>query len=678
MFPEIPVSEPILIFALAMIVFLVAPLLLKLCRLPGLIGIIIVGALIGPNALHILDRNDTIILLGEIGLVYLMFIAGLEININKFIEKIDRSLVFGVISFIIPQITGTAIGYYFLGLSLPVSLLFASIFASHTLLAYPVIRRLGIVNNEAITAAVGGTILTDTLALMVLAVVLSSTEGSLDMFFWIRLGVGLLLFFAGAWLIVPRISRWFFSKLTEESYFEFIFVMAVTFVTAYFAEIAGVEPIIGAFLAGLLLNRLIPNSSPLMNRIEFVGNALFIPFFLLSVGMLVNIRAFTEGGQQLTLALWLVMLVLVTKLAAAWMTGWTYGYGKDQVMSMFGLSVGQAAAALAIVLIGYEAGFFEQSMINAVVMMILVIGIISPHIVERYGKRVSLAEQASFSPVERSPRVLVSFSIHSAYKQFLLDLALMIRDRRSDEPLHVLSVVKRDGSNSDKKVAEAEKMLNEMTAYAACAEVPVDTHVRLNYNIASGIMKAVLDNRISTIVIGWDGVHSPKESVIGSIIDQLLRGTEKLVLVSMIRNPLCNTKEITLIIPPGIDHNRGMYPFVELAGSISEGTSAQVRALVVGGDPDIYKAIFKKIVPDLPIRFESKDSWSDLINMLHSWDWSRNDLIISANARRDTPGWHPVLQTLPKRISAFFEGNLLIAYLSTEERVDDLEYFGIE
>jgi nucleotide-binding universal stress UspA family protein len=452
-------------------------------------------------------------------------------------------------------------------------------------------------------------------------------------------------------------------------------VLAVAFVIAYLAEVAGVEPIIGAFFAGLLLNRLIPNSSPLMNRIEFVGNALFIPFFLLSVGMLVDVGAFLEGGSQLTLALWLIGLVLITKLAAAWITGRVYGYGNAQVMSMFGLSVGQAAAALAIVLIGFEAGLFGHDMINAVVMMILVIAIISPNIVERYGGRVSLSEEATYGPAESAPRVLVSFSIHSAYKQLLLDLALMIRDRKSDEPLHVISVVKRDDGNSEKKVAEAERMLRETTAYAACAEVPVLTHVRLNYNVASGIMKAVIENRISTVVMGWDGAHAPKESVIGSIIDQFLRGTEKLVLVSLIRHPLCNTKEITMIIPTGIDHNAGFYPIVDAVRRVSEGTSAPVKALVVRDDVTIYEKIFKRVSPDIPIRFESLSSWSDLINMLHSKEWSRDELIITANARRDTPGWHPVLQTLPKRISSFFEGNLLMAYPPTEEDGDEMEFF---
>lgn len=675
MFQGIPIHEPVLIFALSMLVFLIAPLLFKLFRLPGMIGIILAGTLIGPNALHILERDDTIILLGEIGLVYLMFMAGLEINITKFIEKIDRSLVFGAFSFIIPQVAGTVAGYYILGLSFLEALLFASVFASQTLLAYPVIKRLGIINNEAITAVIGGTMLTDTMTLTVLAVVISSLGGSLDLFFWTKLGVGMIIFFMGSWLIVPRIAKWFFTKFTDESYFKFLFVLAVTFVIAYLAEMAGIEPIIGAFLAGLLLNRLIPNSSPLMNRIEFVGNALFIPFFLLSVGMLTNIHSFFGGGYQLTLAFWMIGLMFISKLGAAWITGLIYRYGKDQIMSMFGLSIGHAGAALAIVLIGFDAGLFNESMINAVVMMIFVVGIISPQIVEMYGSRVSLAEKATYNPAEVSPRILVSFSTQLPYKQFLIDLALMIRDCKSDEALHVVSVVKHDGNNSEQIVAETEKMLQETVNYAACAEVDVNTHVRLDYNIASGIMRTVLENRISTVVIGWDGTTSFKESVLGSIIGQLLRGTEKRVLVSMIRHPLCNTQSITLILPHGIDHNPGLYSVVDAVKKISEGTSVPVKALVVGDNPAIYKEIFNRLSPEIPIIFKGLDGWKSLMDMLRTIPYSPTELMIVASTRRDSPGWHPILQVLPKRIISFFKCNLIIVYSQIEERRDNLNHF---
>ena len=666
MLPSTPIHEPVLIFALAMLIFLIAPLLFKSLRLPGMIGVILAGALIGPNALHILERDATIVLLGEIGLVYLMFIAGLEININKFIEKIDRSLVFGTLTFLIPQVAGTAVGYYVLDLSFTVALLFASVFASQTLLAYPIIKKLGIVNNEGITAAIGATLLTDTLTLMILAIVVSSMDGSLDMFFWIKLLFGLVVFFVGSLFIVPRIARWFFSKLTDESYFEYLFVLAIAFVLAYLAEIAGIEPIIGSFFAGLLLNRLIPNTGPLMNRIEFAGNVLFIPFFLLSVGMLRNFHSFFGGGNQLTLGFLMIGAMIIAKFGAAWLAGKIYHYSKDQIMTMFGLSIGHAAAALAIVLVGSEAGLFNENMINAVIMMILIAGIISPQIVEIYGKRVSLADSITCNTLESDSRVLVSFSTQSTYKQLLIDLALMIREKKSIEPLHVLSVVKHD-TNPEKKVIEAEKSLMETINYAACAEVPVKTHVRLRHNIASGIMGASLENRISTIVMGWDGIHSPKESIIGSAIDQVLRGTKKLVLVSMIRNPLGNTQGITLIIPQYMNHNPGFCSVVDSIKKIAQHTSAPVKAMVVADDPEKYKEFFDSSGSDISIVFEGIEEWDMLMNSLDARDKSQNDLIIIASTHRDTPGWHSILQVLPKRITTLFKGNLIIAYPPSEE-----------
>ncbi|MEM4780824.1 MAG: cation:proton antiporter, partial [Halalkalicoccus sp.] len=260
---ELPVADPALIFALAIIVFLVAPLAFQRYRLPGIVGIILVGAAIGPNALGVLDRDATIVLLGEVGLIYLMFLAGLEIDVDEFAASVDRSVVFGLLSFLVPQAVGTAAGMVVLDLSFAAASLFASIFSSHTLLAYPVANKLGIVGDEAITATIGGTIVTDTLALLVLAVVAASARGALDAAFWVQLGIGLALFFAGVWFLVPRIGVWFFRGHNDESYFEFLFVMAVLFVCAYLAELAGVETIVGAFLAGLVLNRLIPEHGTL-------------------------------------------------------------------------------------------------------------------------------------------------------------------------------------------------------------------------------------------------------------------------------------------------------------------------------------------------------------------------------------------------------------------------------
>ncbi|MDL5362564.1 cation:proton antiporter [Halalkalicoccus sp. NIPERK01] len=668
----LPVSDPVLIFALAMIVFLAAPLFFQRYRLPGIVGVILVGAAIGPNALGVLERGETIVLLGEVGLIYLMFVAGLEIDVDQFATSVDRSVVFGLLSFVIPQAVGTVAGVLVLGLSIPAAALFASIFASHTLLAYPVANKLGIVTDEAMTATIGGTILTDTLALLVLAVVAASAQGALDAAFWVRLGIGLALFFAGVWVLVPRVGTWFFRTVDEESYFEFLFVMSTLFVCAYLAEVAGVEPIVGAFLAGLVLNRLIPEHGTLMNRIEFVGNALFIPFFLLSVGMLVDVRAVAEGPRTLLIASVLVASVLVTKFAAAWLTGRLYGFDREQVAGMFGLSLGQAAAALAIVLVGFRLGIegFDGDMVNAVVVMILAASVISPAVVERAGKRLAVAGERGAVRGERQ-RVLIPFSAGSRHREELLDLAFALRDPRSGEALRVLTVVE-PGEGVERRVARAESMLDRAAEYASGAEVPVETRTRLEYNVASGIVNAGVENRITTFVIGWDGARSRRQRVLGDVIDQVLGRTSQLVLVSRVREPLNTTRGIVLLLPPGIDGNAGFAEAIHTVKTLATRIGVRVRGVVVGESERCERAV-ERIEPAVDVGFETVSDWKALLALLRD-DVSPDDLVVCMSARRGTRGWHPELGTLPKSISTLHEGDFLVVYPASAERADDRRF----
>ena len=675
-----PIENPVLIFALAMLIFLTAPLLLERYRLPGIVGILLVGAVIGPNGLHVLARDQTIVLLGQVGLLYLMFVAGLEINVNRFIENRDQSVVFGILSFVIPQVVGTIFGVWVLGLSVPAALLFASIFASHTLLAYPIVNRLGIASNGAMTAAIGGTILTDTLALLVLAVVVAAEQGVLGPGFWAQLTVGLTAFFVGVWILVPRIARWFFRNLSEESYFEFLFVMAVLFVCAYLAEVVGVEAIIGAFLAGLVLNRLISETGPLMNRIEFVGNALFIPFFLLSVGMLVDVGIVLEGSATLVIGGSLVVLVIVTKFLSAWLTGRLYDFAPDEVLGMFGLSVGQAAAALAIVLIGFDVGVpgFDRHMINGVVLMILVASVLSPLVVQRAGlELVRERERVAYDPRAAPRRILVPFSPDSEWKENLLDLALFLREERSEEPLYTVTVVdSRSSAEAEAEIAAVEASLMEAERYVAAAEVPVDRQTRVDANPASGIVRTVVDNRITTLVIGWDGQRSRRQTVFGSVIDQVLRRTDQLVLVARVREPLNTTRRLVVILPPGIDHNVGFYEAVHTVKLLSEHMGGPIHGLVVGGNPAQFERLFELVEPTTTATFDGVEDWKTLVNVLRD-DVESDDFVVCLSARRDRPGWHPELQTLPKRISTIGDHNFAIVYPATKQRIDDRQFLRI-
>jgi Kef-type K+ transport system membrane component KefB len=349
----LPLKNPVLLFSLLLFIILFAPILLNKLRIPHLIGLIIAGALIGPNGFNLIARDMSIILFGTVGLQYIMFLAGLEIDLAEFKKNSGKSLVFGMLTFSIPMILGTVVGYYVLKFSMPTSVLLASMFASHTLLAYPLVSKLGVAKNRAVNITVGGTMITDTLALLVLAVIAGMQTGEINQEFWIRLGVSVLAFGLVVMLIFPIIGRWFFKRF-DDNISQYIFVLAMVFLGCTLAELAGIEAIIGAFLAGLALNRLIPHTSPLMNRIEFVGNALFIPFFLIGVGMLIDYKAFIKDSNTIEVAGIMTICAIIGKYLPAYITQKIYGFSSDERRLIFGLSNAQAAATLAAVLVGFN------------------------------------------------------------------------------------------------------------------------------------------------------------------------------------------------------------------------------------------------------------------------------------------------------------------------------------
>lgn len=706
-----PFADPVLIFALAMLVFLAAPLLFERYRLPGIIGIILVGMVIGPNGFALLERDETVVFLGTVGLNYLMFIAGLEIDINEFIENRDKSIVFGLVSFAIPQVFGTIVGVTIIGLHLPAAVLYASVFSSHTLLAYPVIDRLGIVKNEAVTATIGGTILTDTLALLVLTVVAGSVEGELDWLFWAELSIGLVIFFVGVWVTVPRIGRWFFRNLSEESYFEFLFVMAVLFACAFFAELAGIEAIIGAFLAGLALNQLVPQTGPLMNRIEFVGNALFIPFFLLSVGMLVNPSAVVAGLDTALIAGSIVVVLLVTKSIACWTIGHIYGYTGPERLTMFGLTTGQAAAALAITLIGFDLGLFGEPVVNGVVVMILVVSVISPYLSEKYGREIVRAEEnAEDGPGEQPSRVLVALSKGSDRMEGLLNLAMLIRtsDSGVSESIRALTVVRDEAdrtaaiepgsrrslfrrpderaiSESDDgdeeetaaEVAAVEESLEHAEEHAAGADVPIDTLTRIDGNIVTGIVRAIKENRITTIIVGWSDGRSFGDRLFGSNIDQLLKRTTEHVLVSKLEEPLNIMERVVVVLPRQIVSQPGFHEAVRTVKAIADQLGLSLTCLVIGENAERYEQLITAADPETTTDVETVPGGRQLESALRDRT-EETDLLIAMSPRQNARGWQPGLKKLPDHLTGLSAKNTIMIYPAEEDGSDDRRFLWMQ
>jgi len=656
---SLPFTDPVLVFALAMVVFLAAPLLVERYRVPGMVGVLLAGAIVGPHGLNLLDRGPTIVLLGTVGLIYLMFLAGVEIDLHGFRRHRWRSLGFGLLTFGIPLLLGWGTGRA-LGFPPASALLLGAMLASHTLVAYPLALSMGIVRNGAVTAALGGTMIADTAALLVLAVIASATRGNLDAGFWVRLILSLGAFVAVIIVGLPPLARWYFRRETTGTAATFLFVMTVLFAGAFLAEVAGVEPIIGAFLVGIALNRLIPHNGLLSNRIHFVGEAFLIPFFLLSIGMLVDVRVFLSGPRA-----WIVLAaLLVVGVAAKWVaaegTRLIFRLSKAETGSIFGLSVSRASATLAIALIGNELGLFDEFVENGVVLLMAVTCFLGPWLVEHHGRQLALAEeQAPLTGAEAPARILIPMS-NPRTAPALLDLALVLRDPRSPEPLYALTVVPEEGESAEAYVANAEQMLSKAVGYAAGAGVQVQAVTRVDQNFASGIVRGAVETRTATILIGWDG-RTSRQRVFGSVLDQLLEQSAQEVIVAKLGHPLNTTRRIVAVVARGSDHHRGFPEAVGTVKQMAHGLGSPIHLLTLGEPAERYVSAFRSVKPEAPVKGDRVAGWSAALAELRQM-LKPEDLVVALSARRGTVSWDPYLQRLPARLAKLVPESFLMLY----------------
>jgi Kef-type K+ transport system membrane component KefB len=661
----LPIQDPVLIFGICMTAILVVPLLLERIRLPGIIGPILAGVLLGPSVLNVLERGQALELLGAVGLLYIMFLAGLEIDMGQFLKHRNRSLVFGSITFLIPQVLGTIIFRYLLGFDWAAAILIASMFASHTLVPYPIISRLGILKNNAVVTTVGGTIFTDTIALLILVVIARSVQGELNAMFWFSLTLSMIIYVAAILYFLPRLTRWFFRNVGDGGRSEFLFVVAIVFLCAFAAKAVGTEAILGAFLAGLTLNRSIPERSRLMSRIQFFGDTFVIPFFLLFIGLLVDVSVLLSGAQA-----WIVMIAMLstnvgTKFIAAKLTQRIYNYTNPEMWVMFGLSTCEAAATLAAALIGYELNIIGDDVLNGVVLMIFATCVLGPSIVERFGREIAKQEQERpYEPREAPQRILVPLA-NPATSETLIDIAAMLRDRGSEEMVFPLTVVaERHDSNTESNVAGAERLLAHAVVHAAEINLPINPVTRVAANPASGIVDAATERRISDIVIGWNGVRSTPQRIFGGVIDQMLEQANQQILVCRLTHPISTVRRVVAILPALSDHNPGFYDAVRTLKHLTAQVGEELQVVVVDDDLDRYKHHFDAVKIDVKTNL-IKTNWRELKGTL-STTITDTDLVILVSARQKTVAYTGELKRLPREL-ADLQLSFIVLYPSERE-----------
>lgn len=630
-----PLSNPVLIFAVLLFIILLAPLVLHRLKIPDLIGLIIAGAVIGPNGLGFMQRGDSIELFSTVGLLYLMFIAGLEIDMADLKKNSSKTLVFGFYTFMIPMVLGIVTGVYILDFSYPTSILLASMYASHTLITYPIVSKYGIAKNRVVSVAIGGTVITCILALLVLAVIVGMTTGVIDQAFWIKLGVSGILFVVVVVVLFPLLGRWFFKRY-DDNIGQYIFVLALVFFASFLAQAAGLEAIIGAFLTGLALNRLIPNTSALMNRIDFVGNAIFIPIFLIGVGMLVDCRAFTSGWDSLLVALVMTVIATVSKYLAALITEKSFKYTRDEGRLLFGLSNAQAAATLAAVLIGYKVGLLNDDVLNGTIIMILVTCTIASFATQKSAQNIALADMTGDDigdSSDENERILIPLSNGETVEE-LINLGTAIKSRKNKAQMMAVSIIKAD--SAEPSVEKQSRLLLEKAEKAAAAmDHQLDSLLRYDLNVVNGIRHVVQEYKITDIVIGLRTQREISDTFLGKLTEEVLSKCATTTMAYRPMQPLATVSRHIVVIPENAEKEVGFPYWLTSVWNIGKNIGTKI---VFYGSSEVL-AILREVQAKHPVDadFRHFKDWGEFTEI--SKEMKSNDALMLVMSRPDCPSY---------------------------------------
>ena len=663
---ELPLTDPVLKFLLILVIILSAPLLLNKLKIPHLLGLIIAGAIIGPNGLNLVLRDSSIILSGTAGLLYIMFLAGLEIDMGDFKKNSGRRFVFGMYTFLIPMALGIVAGLYVLHFSMETSILLASMFASHTLIAYPIISKLGITKDKSVTITVGGTMITDMLALLVLTVIVGMATGVIGEHFWTRLSISIVIFVLFVVIAFPIAGRWFF-KHVQDSISQYIFVLVMVFLGAYLAELAGIESIIGSFLAGLSLNRLIPRSSPLMHRVEFIGNSIFIPFFLIGVGMLIDYRAFFTSFDTIKVGIVMIIVATIAKYAAAWLTQKTFRMSVDQRRIIFGLSNAQAAATLAAVMVGYNVilgqtpegepiSLLNESVLNGTILMILVTCTMASFSAQRGAHNLAATASSETDETgDHKERILIPLSNEDTAEE-LVNLSLATKSKKNTHHLYALNILDNKVSGDDQQLKKSRRLLENAALTAAATDTHLQELQRYDLNVTNAILSVILEHRITDLVLGLHKEKGIPSSFLGRITEGILDYSDVTTLIYKPAQPLSTMKRHLVVIPVQAEKEAGFPQWVARVWNVIQNTGA--KAIFYGSSDTLgrLKTLLGKRGGEM--EFTEFSDWEDFLIVFR--DVHKDDNLWIVMSRHNGISFNPSMNRIPGYLNKYFQQNSFI------------------
>ena len=672
---QLPLTDPVSQFLIILLIILGIPILSDRIKIPHLLGMIVAGVIIGPHGFNLLARNSSIILSGTAGLLYIMFLSGLEIDINDFKRNAVKSTILGLYGFIIPMITGILTSIYIFKFSITTSVLLASMFASHTLITYPIVSKLGLSKNRAVNISVGSTMVTNILALLVLAVIVGMYKGEMNQQFWIKLILSFFAFSAIILFLFPVVSRWFF-KTYSDNVSQYIFVLVIVFSSAVLSKLAGIESIIGAFMAGLALNRLIPGTSPLMNRIDFVGNAIFIPFFLIGVGMLIDFRAFTNFNT-IFVAVIMSVVAISGKFIAAWLTQKSFRFNIDERNLIFGLTGSQAAATLAAVLVGYniiigvdvngeQIRLLNDDILNGTVVMILVTCTFSSFATQKSAQKLVLAKkQTDETPRESFEKILIPISNPNNIPE-LVQLSLILKSKFNTAHIYALNIINSETADTDSE-KKSRNILYKAEIAASATDFPLKILMRYDVSVVHGILNIIKEHNMTDLVLG---LHSNgiSDTFLGNLTDGILAKSNTTTYIYRPFQPISTIRRHIVIIPLNAEYEIGFSYWLSKIWNIAMNTGAKI---VFYGSDSTLKLV-SEICIKHPISNECKvfTDWDDLLIL--SREIKQDDSITFILSRKNLISFNPAMNKVPGYLSKYFQtNNFLLIYPSQSMTIKD-------
>lgn len=664
----LPITDPTLAFFVVLMIILCAPIVMGKLRIPHIVGMVLAGVVVGKYGLHILERDTSFELFGKVGLYYILFLASLEMDIEGVKKHKRRFIIFGLLTFLLPFVLTFYTSLYIIGLPMITSLLLGCMMSSNTLIAYPIVSRFGLQRKPAVTLSVGSSMIALLLSLLLLAAIVAADEGNASASFWlVFLGkfVGFCLVLIA---LIPRLTRWFLRRYSD-SVMQFIFILSMLFLSASLSQMIGLEGIFGAFFAGLILNRYVPRVSPLMNRIEFIGNALFIPYFLISVGMLINIRILFEGGLVIWLTLSLVFFGTLGKAVAAYAASWLFKLPKYSGKVMFGLTSAHAAGSIAMILVGMNMTVGDSSqpvitndILNSVVIMILFTCVISSMITQSAAQQMITCDNElppENDKKEDDERILLPVK-YPEFAESLLALALLIRNPKLKRELVALNVV-YDDIDTARNQERGKQLLEKLSKDASAADVGVQTQVRIAANIANGIKHAFQEFRASEIIIGMHTHRNVSNKFWGEFHQSLFNGLNCQIIMARIAHPLNTIRRIQVAVPSRAQFEPGFHRWLERLARMAENLECRIQFHGRSDTLVLIAEYLKNRHPEVRSECTEMEHWNMLPQLAASI--APDHVFVIVTARTGTVSYKNAQERLPEEIKKFFHGkNLMIIF----------------